>query len=308
MRWTATTAAFCPLLAPAPSSLAWSTLSSLASSSASSSTAHSFGSSSSGDSGDHMFFTYALGDGAAKRQLYVPLNSRSTTVSLPSTRGPNFVLPPDAVAALCRVREAEESGGVANHDEFGDDGRRPSASELLTEVRQALQSPDQEFSHVVFAGEGEPLLRLHALVAMARQIKKEDNDAAVSIRVNTNGLVGAGGAAACATFLRDAGVDSVSVALMTGDPDQYVALMEPVAAVGECGSGGAPLGAHSRVCDFIAASAALDDFNVEVTAVDRPGVDHAATEELAARLLGSSRSEAERGGGRPSVRWRPYFP
>jgi hypothetical protein len=257
-----------------------------------------------------MFFTYALGGGAAKRQLYVPLNSRSTTVSLPSTRGPNFVLPPDAVAALCRVREAEESGGVANDDECGGDGQLPSASELLAEVRQALRSPDQEFSHVVFAGEGEPLLRLHALAAMARQIKKEDgdNDAAVSIRVNTNGLVGAGGAAACATFLRDAGVDSVSVALMTGGPDQYVALMEPVTAVGECDSGGAPLGAHSRVCAFIAASAALDDFDVEVTAVDRPDVDHAATEELAARLLGSSRSEAERGGGRPIVRWRPYFP
>ena len=111
-----------------------------------------------------------------------------------------------------------------------------------------------------------------------------------------------------ATFLRDAGVDSVSVALMTGGPDQYVALMEPVTAVGECDSGGAPLGAHSRVCAFIAASAALDDFDVEVTAVDRPDVDHAATEELAARLLGSSRSEAERGGGRPIVRWRPYFP
>lgn len=49
------------------------------------------------------FYTYTLGS-----SLYVPLTSRCNTRTLPQTRGPNFMLPASVVAALCRVRDAEQ--------------------------------------------------------------------------------------------------------------------------------------------------------------------------------------------------------
>lgn len=49
--------------------------------------------------------TYALG-----RSLYVPLTCRSNTRTLPETRGPNFVLPTEAVSSLLEVRRLEALG------------------------------------------------------------------------------------------------------------------------------------------------------------------------------------------------------
>ena len=50
-------------------------------------------------------FTYVLGT-----SLYVPLTSFSgPAMSLPASRGPNFTLPAHVVAALCRVRDAEQA-------------------------------------------------------------------------------------------------------------------------------------------------------------------------------------------------------
>ncbi|KAL7574645.1 hypothetical protein ACA910_002994 [Epithemia clementina (nom. ined.)] len=49
-------------------------------------------------------FTYELG-----KSLYVPFTSLSgNALSLPATRGPKFTLPAHVVAALCRVRDAEQ--------------------------------------------------------------------------------------------------------------------------------------------------------------------------------------------------------
>jgi len=63
------------------------------------------------------FFTYSFASSSStlssgrgdekKVQLYVPLTARSNARTLPETRGPNFLLQPDVVAALCRVRDAE---------------------------------------------------------------------------------------------------------------------------------------------------------------------------------------------------------
>ena len=48
------------------------------------------------------YITYSLGN-----DLYVPLTSRCNTVTLPETRGPNFLLPASVAASLCRVRDLE---------------------------------------------------------------------------------------------------------------------------------------------------------------------------------------------------------
>ena len=54
----------------------------------------------------HCHYTYLLSNSSSST-LYVPLTSFCNSATLPQTRGPNFVLPPEAVAALCRVRDAE---------------------------------------------------------------------------------------------------------------------------------------------------------------------------------------------------------
>lgn len=55
--------------------------------------------------------TYALG-----RSLYVPLTCRSNTRTLPETRGPNFVLPTEAVSSLLEVRRLEALGADKDGD------------------------------------------------------------------------------------------------------------------------------------------------------------------------------------------------
>ncbi|KAL7523573.1 hypothetical protein ACHAXR_001084, partial [Thalassiosira sp. AJA248-18] len=47
-------------------------------------------------------YTYTLG-----RSLYVPITSRCNSIPLPSTRGPEFVLPRSVAESLIRVRNAE---------------------------------------------------------------------------------------------------------------------------------------------------------------------------------------------------------
>jgi hypothetical protein len=59
---------------------------------------------------DFPLFTYTLDDHSGKGNSatwYVPLTSYCNTKTLPETRGPNFRLPPDVVATICRVRDLE---------------------------------------------------------------------------------------------------------------------------------------------------------------------------------------------------------
>ena len=65
------------------------------------------------------YFTYTLGIAStvtvtsssnstvSDNTLYVPFTSFCNTRTLPQIRGPNFRLPPNVVAALCRVRDEE---------------------------------------------------------------------------------------------------------------------------------------------------------------------------------------------------------
>jgi TatD family-associated radical SAM protein len=231
------------------------------------------------------------------------------------TRGPNFVLPPDVVASLCRVRDAESQTNKwepwclwldtieyaqklpapletiaqlfeGEADENDQTCRRPTVSELLQEIVPKLNDKATH-SSIIIGGEGEPLLRLSALMTLVRSVK--ERSAAASVRVTTNGLA----AESTAQQLADCGVDSLSVALMTHDPDLYDVLMEPV--LNESDASNARARAHHRVCSFIQASIKAG-LKVEATAVDQPKVDKAKTEALASSLGITER-----------VRWRSYF-
>jgi 4Fe-4S single cluster domain len=279
-------------------------------------------------------FTYMLpgGGNGGGGTIYVPLTSRCNTRTLPSTRGPHFVLPSDVVASLCRVRDAEAQSvaqattgtptplpwepwcrwldtvdfpqkvpaslePVAWLKDVDDaSARRPTADELWEEIRPRLQQDPS--LQVVFAGEGEPLLRLSTLLRLAQSIKHESS--ASAIRITTNGLVpeveppgNETIETATARSLAGAGVRSLSVALMTHDPDQYEEIMQPVLVATDNPKRRRP---HDRVCDMIRAGLTAG-LEVEVTAVEAPLVSKSSLERFAAESLGATLP----------VRWRTYF-
>jgi molybdenum cofactor biosynthesis enzyme MoaA len=152
--------------------------------------------------------------------------------------------------------------------------RLPSIQSLKDEIDHAVQEKQPE--SLVFGGEGEPTLRLSDLLSLARTYSH------LNVRVTTNGLV----PSTYAVQMKDSGVQTVSVALMTADPMQYNQLMKPADAF---------LQAHDIVCEFIQ-QAVHSDLQVQVTGVDRSDVDKEATEKLVMSL-----------GVHDAVRWRPFF-
>lgn len=273
--------------------------------------------------------TYTLG-----RSLYVPLTCRSNSVTLPATRGPGFSLPTDAVSALLRIRVAEGHEAEPFNlpgdraflppplpsicsltNELGkqNDGMDPSIGALVMSVEEQLlagrkpatdgssKGDKTPYHSVVIAGEGEPTLRLSALLAVSRAASSLD---ALPVRVVTNGLGGAiPNHHRVLPRMREAGVTSVSVALMTSQPDQYGALMRPVLhpefvkATRMAGTDDLDISvlAHGIVCGFISEALGCG-LEVEVTGVDRPDVNKDEAEKLAADL-----------GVHKLFRWRPYF-
>ena len=191
---------------------------------------------------------YTLG-----RTLYLSVTNRSNALSILKTRGPGFVMPPSSGFALLSDPE-------------------PDASELAAIVdatyeRAEIVGMGENDPGVVFAGAGEPLLRLDVVVDTIAMVRESRHG--VPFRVHSNGLH----EPRVAKALARADVDRVTVALATADPNQYETLMRP-----EPGAGG-----HAAVCGFIAA---LADAGVEVeaVAVAAPGVAVADARKLAEAL------------------------
>lgn len=262
-------------------------------------------------------FVYKLGN-----SLYVPLTSRCNSLTLPQVRGEAFSLPTSVVATLLRVREAElqmatnedgpkwylkDSCGedlppkmklppppfemIATLPPFGSGGREPRLDSLLYEIENECRDTNQSIDSIVISGEGEPTLRLEDTIELACRIKSFTNtlqtkQSKPSIRLTTNGLVPS--SFGLPQKLWDSGVSSISVGLMTWNASQYNDLVKPLQ-----GTEG-----FETVCNFIQDAASINgDLEIETTAVDRPDVDKAKTEALAASL-----------GVTNPVRWRPYFP
>lgn len=273
------------------------------------------------------------------KSLYISLTSRSNTLTLPATRGPQFLLPSHVVAALCRFRDVEHDTVQWKHwcmyldsqdtpqvlpvpleqvaclppPLIGDDDQRPPiVSRILQEVQHELTTSPSFYESIVFAGEGEPTLRFPWLIQMAREMTAYG----LPLRLVTNGLLVLPNNNDCdnvnynpdavlqhcvhaAEQLKENGVSSVSVALMTAIPEQYQDLMQPmlVSSPIKDNAGDAPtMTAHGRVCRFIE-SAVKVGLDVETTGVDRPEVNKLQAEDLATKL-----------GVRNPFRWRPYFP
>ena len=245
------------------------------------------------------------------------------------------------------IKESQEEGD--DNDYVIDDGLEPSIESLVNEVTTRLNDDsDNQFDQVVIAGEGEPTLRMDALLAVAHSIKPfrkgEENTASRSsdrymsdklpVRLITNGLCygitnlgyspynlkrsGVVIPQHRHAILRDmkaAGISRLSVALNTANRHEYDLLMEP-----SCYTGGGMMGgdgsdsdnttqapmmpgiAHDLVCEFIMEAAKLE-MDVEITGIDREGIDRVETERLARLLLSVSPDKYRR----RNVRWRKYF-
>ncbi|KAL3764959.1 hypothetical protein ACHAW5_006667 [Stephanodiscus triporus] len=276
------------------------------------------------------------------------------------------------------VATADASGGSGG-DVVPDDGLLPSISTLVDEVRSRLDlqgstttttttsdgggAAGGRYDQVVIAGEGEPTLRMDALLAVARAVKLHrrfsggidaygDDDGggrrrrSPAVRVITNGLcygisnlgysphnLERDGSIvpvhrhAILRDMLDAGISRLSVALNTANRHEYDLLMEPCCRTTGIGGGAMTTGvegdggggrsadvdddratlrpgtAHDLVCELIVESMRVG-MDVEITGIDRPGIDKAETERLA-RLLLSARKGGDR--RRSPVRWRRYF-
>jgi hypothetical protein len=278
-------------------------------------------------------FTYTLG-----KSLYIPLTSRCNSLTLPQTRGVNFVLPNSVISSLLNVRLAEDhqsdNVSISDYDsqitledrsilppnnlswkveepwtnqsvatsktipEF------PSTHALFQEVKHHLELHVHDIDSIVFAGEGEPTLRLEALETLASQIycfmktynTNEMNMMKKPMRIVTNGLV------LCTHpekerknvlhRLLSSGVQTLSIALMTSSPHQYETLMQPI-GFSCCSDDDSQI--HSKLCELVQDAVRIG-FNVELTGVDHEYVDKQLANNLAQEL------------GASSFRFRPYFP
>jgi hypothetical protein len=297
--------------------------------------------------------TYTLG-----RSLYIPLTCRCNSIPLPLTRGPGFMLPKSIIDALISVRNEEcgvefvpspeERGGLPDYSKNWlvntlypddmindhspenetyngkyvlDDRINPSIKSLAHEAVTLLSSNshnEQPVDQIVIAGEGEPTLRMDALLSISHQIQshqKSNNAPPLPIRLITNGLVYTipnfgyspsninryGMQIHRHSVLRDmleAGISRVSVALNTANRHEYDVLMEPCSFT----SGSLMPGmAHDMICEFILEACKVG-MEVEITGIDRRDVDKSEVDRLARMLL----SVAERN-KRSNVRWRGYF-
>jgi pyruvate-formate lyase-activating enzyme len=259
------------------------------------------------------------------------LTSYCNSQTLPATRGPNFRLPANVVAALDRVRDVEQRGQEDSTKSFGcqewraasspdNNGRqtlpppppppiekeadyyqslnlsnrRPTVDELMVEVDYMFMNY-YDIAGIVIAGEGEPTLALDKLLDLLSRLRRRqigDNNDILPIRINTNGIIRSiSDADRLLRHAVDLQVD-LTVALMSHDAVSYQTIMD--------------VDAHDIVVDFCRRAVQQLGATVELTAVDRPDglVDRAATERLARDILGVQNDDSPTS----LVRWRPYFP
>ena len=146
---------------------------------------------------------------------------------------------------------------------------------------------------VAFAGAGEPLLRLDALLETVRLLKARRNG--LAFRIVTSGLAGSDAAetliqsglvatADQGDQRRETRIQTISVALQADNPNLYTKLVSPPAGLG-----------FADTCGFISTLAEAG-VEVECTAVEHPDVNIGATRQLAMAL------------GATQLRVRSFFP
>eukprot|EP00729_Bicosta_minor_P016119 gene16119-13343_t len=239
------------------------------------------------------------------KTIYVSVTNRACGLSLLASRGPSFVMP-------------EASGFTPLSTWVSGSDQEPTVDQIVDVVVDAYANDERKANPVlkrndglevdagvVFAGLGDPLLRLDTICEAATRIRIEQPD--VPVAVYTNGLSHSADPGACAAALKDAGISRVTVALNASNPPAYMKMMvapsppallgslpslyadaaaneaEPAAwaahaAIGDVGSAG-----FQNACAFVVALVE-NGIAVTTTCVGVPGVDVAGTRALGEAL------------------------
>lgn len=192
--------------------------------------------------------------------VYVSLTNRSNArLTMLEANGPGFEFPPGT--------------GFAPLPQ----GYEPTAAKAAAAALGACDRLDEAdgtsvVREVVYAGLGEPLLRLQPLCETVEILAASDRVG--SQRLNTNGLIDKSEAAEAAQKLASAGLSSACVQIQSGDGLQHAELMT---GLGE--------GWHS-LCDatYFATELLRAGVVVQCSVVARPEVDLEKAEALALKL------------------------
>ena len=148
----------------------------------------------------------------------------------------------------------------------------------LEEVTASLDGWDYaRFREVVFCGYGEPTERLDVLLAAADHLKRRD--AALRVRVNTNGLSDlVNGKPTAALFAGK--VDCLSISLNTDDAAEYLDLCRP-----KFGAAAYPaLLAFTKEAAAVVPEVVMTVVGEPVTSLEKQARCRAVAESLGARL------------------------
>lgn len=211
--------------------------------------------------------TYCFGG-----NVYVSLTNESNAqLTMLAANGPGFTFPPGTGFEPLPI------------------GQEPTGKEAAEQALEECRRLDKEEGvktggrEVVFAGLGEPLFRLPALLEALELLHGRHEVSGV--RLNTNGLVRSGDAVSVAKKLKARGLASVCVQLQTSCPSQYRKLVQPKDGLG-----------FDDACNFVRALAGAG-FQVQCSVVANPSVDVDAARSLAINELGAETFQS-----------RPYFP
>eukprot|EP00928_Gymnodinium_smaydae_P064779 TRINITY_DN48040_c0_g1_i1.p1 TRINITY_DN48040_c0_g1~~TRINITY_DN48040_c0_g1_i1.p1 ORF type:complete len:248 (-),score=43.29 TRINITY_DN48040_c0_g1_i1:85-828(-) len=221
--------------------------------------------SSRGNAGVIPGVTYAFGG-----TVYVSLtNECNAGLTMLAANGPKFTFPPGT--------------GFEPLPE----GKEPSSDDVVAAVLAACETLDKvegaKAREVVFAGLGEPLLRLPVMLSVIHELGKRTK-IINGTRLNTNGLLPAADAEESARSLSKAGLQRACVQLQTADVQQHTTMVRPRAGL-----------SLDDACAFAKALASAG-VAVDCSAIDRGDVDLDAVEKLALSL-----------GAQRFIK-RPYFP
>lgn len=143
----------------------------------------------------------------------------------------------------------------------------PSSTELLRAIEQTW---DSRFDDVAIVGFGEPLLNLDVVLDAIKKLQELTD---VPIRMNTNGQTPIlHPTRNVAQELANAGLARIQISLNAQDPDTYLRLCQP--KLGRS--------AFESILEFTEQCKPL--MQVELSAVDIPGVDIDACRGIAERL------------------------
>ena len=194
--------------------------------------------------------------------VYVGLtNESSCRLTMLDANGPGFEFPPGTGFQPLPV-------GFEPTAEQAADAALATCRALDVAAGGAGSSPRE----IVFAGLGEPLLRLPELCGAMRRLVEWPEHVS-RLRLNSNGLTTGTTASQTARQLAAAGLSSACIQIQSADPEQHRALMQPLHAA---------LGLANAM--ELAEELLLAGVEVECSVIARPEVNLEAAEEAAIKL------------------------